>query len=258
MNSLFKRYLLNISYDGTLFHGWQTQSNVRTVQQTIEKSVSEIQKRALNVVGAGRTDSSVHALNQFAHVDLDLNMSTNQLLKAINSRLPRDIRIKSVSRVNSNFHARYSAIERSYMYIFSDKYDLFSRFYKSYIFRKNFDIEIMRKCLDFLIGKHDFKSLSKFNPDNKDQICEVFHIDLVKKDDDFIFSVSANRFLHNMVRRIIGTIINISYFKEDPMILEEIIERKNPSHKLIFTAPPNGLYLYNVKYPKLNRNNQIK
>ncbi|MCD4818494.1 MAG: tRNA pseudouridine(38-40) synthase TruA [Candidatus Cloacimonetes bacterium] len=243
-----KRYLLDLSYDGTFFHGWQIQNETRTVQETLELAISEIHKRKIKVTGAGRTDTKVHALHQFAHVDLELNMTTSQLTKAINSKLPKDVRVNSVTQVHPDFHARYSAIERSYMYLFSDKYDLFSRFHKSYIPHKNFDLEIMKECFAYLLGKHDFTSLSKFNPDLNNQICEITSIDLIKKDDDYIFSISSNRFLHNMIRRIVGTIINISYFQEDPLILEEIILKKNPSHKMIFTAPPNGLYLSDVKY----------
>jgi tRNA pseudouridine38-40 synthase len=245
-----KRFLLRINYDGTNFKGWQSQKHGRTVQDTLESVLSEITKANITVVGSGRTDAGVHAIRQYAHFDLNLNITPDQLIRAINSKLPDDLKITNVFQVVNNFHARYDAEKRVYKYMITSNKSPFNRFYKTCFHRKIIAPENMEKCLHYFIGEYDFTSFSKSNPDIKSNICTINNFELHKENEDLVFILSANRFLHNMVRRIIGTIVNISHANIDPEIINKLINRKNPSHKLISTAPPQGLYLLDVRYPE--------
>ena len=244
-----KRYLIELSYDGTFFHGWQSQPQARTVQDTLEEAITKLQGFPVKVVGSGRTDAGVHAIKQFAHVDLKLSMNREQIKNAVNTFLPVDVIINNIFSVDTEFNARYSAEKRIYLYRFSNKKSVFERYYVASILRKRLNFTRMKETLSYFKGEHDFTSFSKFNPDITNQMCIINEISLSKIDEEYQFVIGANRFLHNMVRRIIGTIMNISHFDEDPKIILELLNRKNPSHKLIYTAPANGLYLKNVFYP---------
>ena len=245
-----KRFLLRINYDGTNFKGWQSQKHGRTVQDTLESVLSEITKANITVVGSGRTDAGVHAIRQYAHFDLNLNITPDQLIRAINSKLPDDLKITNVFQVVNNFHARYDAEKRVYKYVITSNKSPFNRFYKACFHKKIITPENMETCLHYFTGEHDFTSFSKSNPDIKSNICTINNFELHKENEDLVFIISANRFLHNMVRRIIGTIVNISHANIDPEIINKLINKKNPSHKLISTAPPQGLYLLDVRYPE--------
>ena len=244
-----QRLLAKISYDGTNFCGWQIQPTDRTVQQEIEAALTKIAKTEITVVAAGRTDAGVHALDQHIHFDFPLNMTPMQIVKATQTKLAKDIKIVSIAQVKSDFHARYDAFSRSYYYIITRNPDPFNRYYKSSFKHSNIDLETMQSCAKQFIGKHDFTSFSKFNPDIKSTVCTISSFEITQKESDIIFKIAADRFLHNMVRRIIGTIINISDAKEPPQIITKLIEAKSTANKLITTAPPEGLYLENVKYP---------
>ena len=245
-----KRYLMRISYDGTNFNGWQSQKEGRTVQQTIEQVLTKIAKTKISTICAGRTDTGVHALRQYAHFDFPVKMTTEQIRMALTSNLPDDISILKVFRVKEDFSARYTAISRIYKYIITNNKTPFNRFYKSFIPQKSISIDRLMGCLPFFLGEHDFTSFSKYNPDLNHCICNVTNFKVNKVDNDFIFEISANRFLHNMVRRIIGTMINISHTNTDSTIITQLIERKDQKNKLITTSPSHGLYLAEVVYPE--------
>ncbi len=245
-----KRFLMRISYDGTNFNGWQSQKEVRTVQQTIEQVLTKIAKTKISTICAGRTDRGVHALRQYANFDFPLKMTTEQIRMALISNLPEDISILNVFRVKEDFNARYSAISRTYKYIITKNKTPFNRFYKSFIPNKNISLDRLKECLPFFLGKHDFTSFSKYNPDLNHCLCDVINFKVTEKNNDFIFEITANRFLHNMVRRIIGTIINISHTDVDPKIIQDLIKEKDQKNKLITTSPSQGLYLAEVVYPE--------
>lgn len=245
-----KRILLRLAYDGTDFCGWQTQKSGRTVQQTIEKALFELAGEKIAVTGSGRTDSGVHALRQYAHFDLPLKMTTDQLVRAMRTKLPHDIGMMKAFEVKDDFNARYDAFRRSYRYIITRERTPFNRFHKSFIPRLRLDNERIKAALPYFLGEHDFTSFSKLNPDLKHNFCDLQQFDVSFENDDIIFEISANRFLHNMVRRLVGTVINISHTETDPSIIQELIGRKNPSHRLIQTAPAQGLYLREVHYPE--------
>jgi tRNA pseudouridine38-40 synthase len=247
-----KRFLMQLSYDGTFFSGWQTQPQVRTVQQVLEPTLSKIAKQTTPIVGSGRTDAGVHALNQYAHFDFPISMQPKQIVAALNSLLPEDILIKQIWEVPADFHARYDASKRTYLYIITKKRTPFNRFYQSYFPKKNLNISIIDQAAQLFLGKHDFTAFSKFNPDVKTQICEIYNFNCYENTDTITLQIEANRFLHNMVRRVVGTLVNISHKEQEISIITELLAARSPQSNLISTAPPQGLYLQNVEYPNLS------
>ncbi|MCF7859579.1 MAG: tRNA pseudouridine(38-40) synthase TruA [Candidatus Cloacimonetes bacterium] len=244
-----KNYLVKLSYDGSNFCGWQIQKKGRTVQQVLESALTKIAKTEIKTTASGRTDAGVHALSQYVNFKFPITMTTRQIQLAIQSKLPADVFILEVRSVPDHFHARYDASSRTYQYILTTKYSPFTRSYKSYLPNLEIDPKIVRNCLKYFIGKHDLTSFSKFNPDIKSNICDVELFTLKKVVEDYIFAINANRFLHHMVRRIVGTILNIARTGSNPQIIQELMLAKTPNNKLITTAPPNGLYLIKVEYP---------
>ena len=245
-----KRYLLRISYDGNAFSGWQSQKEDRTVQQVIENALSEIAKKSVKITCAGRTDAGVHALRQYAHFDFDQDMTAKQIKFALQAKLPADVSIQKVFAVIEDFNARYDAINRTYRYLLTKQRTPFNRYYKSFLPKKNIRKKIIRNCLPFFLGIHDFTSFSKYNPDLNNCLCEITQLNFKDTGNEYVFTISANRFLHNMVRRIVGTIINISHFEMKPEIIRDLIDARDQNNKLIETAPPQGLYIEEVEYPK--------
>lgn len=244
-----QRFCLTISYDGTHFCGWQSQKQGRTVQQTLEKALSTIAKQPISVVGSGRTDAGVHALAQCAHVDLPVNIEPQQLVRAINTKLPNDVAVIDAHAVSGQFHARYDAFRRTYLYRLTLQRTPFNRDFCSFIPKLRINPDSIVQSLPFFLGEHDFTSFSKFNPDIKSTVCNIEKCELTRRENELQFTISANRFLHNMVRRIVGSVVLIGHHGEDPSIIGDLLELKNPSHRLIATAPPQGLYLTQVDYP---------
>ncbi len=242
------RYLVKLQYDGHLFSGWQIQTNQRTVQGEIEKALAIIAKINIRITGSGRTDSGVHALEQYAHFDLPFEIKAAALVKAMNSLLPGDIRIIDAQGIIDTFNARYDAYQRSYIYRFSFDDNPFQRYYVSQIKKKRFDKEVFSRSLKLFTGKHDFYSFSKYNPDIKSTICTVQEIKYRSAGSIEEVIISADRFLHNMVRRIIGSSINVGHEKKDPVIISELLDNPVSGQPIIYTAPPEGLYLQHVHY----------
>lgn len=242
--------LIKISYDGTDFSGWQIQKEGRTVQQTLENALHRISKEEIKTISAGRTDAGVHAIGQYANFLFPIKMTPTQIKLALRSNLPLDISISHVYQVTNDFNARYNALSRTYKYVLTKKITPFNRRYKSFIPKMNLESERMNKCMDYFVGRHNFTSFAKFNPDMNNYFCNVLKFEMNETEKDFRFVIQANRFLHNMVRRIIGTIINVSNTKTDVEIIEKLLSAETPDNKLISTAPPNGLYLLDVEYPK--------
>ncbi len=244
-----QKFLIKISYDGSCYHGWQIQPNGISVQEVIEKCLKQIAKQAIPIVGSGRTDTGVHATCQYAHFNFPINMSPKQLRLALRTKLPDSIRVTEAFIVPESFHARYDAYKRGYKYILTRKKNPFNRLYKSFIPYKELDIDRMRACVPYLLGQHDFTSFCKPNPQIKSNVCDLYKVDIVENGFDIEFYISANRFLHNMVRRIVGTLVSFSHEKFDPAMIKDLMDAKKANQNIIFTAPPNGLYLREVLYP---------
>ena len=239
---------MRLAYDGSKFYGWQVQVQSPTVQERLEGALSAIAKERIKVIGAGRTDSGVHALAQVAHFDFPLNMSTEQIMLALRSKLPPEIQVHQIDEVALDFHARYDAIERTYRYIITFCPTPFNYYYKAYFHRYKICAEKFRACIPFFMGEHDFTSFAKPNPEIPNHVCNImdFRIDMV--DADMVIEITANRFLHNMVRRMVGSMISVSHNSLEPNIITEWINAKKHEQKNYITAPPNGLYLKCVKY----------
>ena len=258
-----KRFLLNLMYDGSELHGWQIQPDTRTVQAIIENKLSQMNRCPITVYGSGRTDSNVHATDQFAHFDSKIDISAQLYKKALNSMLPRDVRVKKVWEVNSNFHARYCAFNRVYHYLIAIKKNPFYRNYSAFFHFTNDPISFFNETSKNFIGEHDFSTFSKFNPTIKSQYCKIQKIHFIPYRNFLIVSISANRFLHNMVRRIVGTLVVLYQRKLPPETIKQLLEQKNPKQTLVYTAPAEGLYLVKVRYPiqftqKYNPSDSIK
>ncbi len=243
------RYLAKVAYDGTNFCGWQIQKQDRTVQGEIEKAISRIVKHEVPIIGSGRTDAGVHALGQYFHFDLEAGMTPRQLMLAIQSKLNCEIQIKEIFTVTDDFHARFKACQRTYLYVIARTRTPFNRFYKTWFPARRIIFKKLEDCLPYFVGEHDFVSFSKFNPQIKSTICKINSFSFRENTEDIILEISADRFLHNMVRRIVGTMINISHTNVDPQIINDLMEAKSPENKLISTAPAEGLYLLDVDYP---------
>ncbi|MCD6180904.1 MAG: tRNA pseudouridine(38-40) synthase TruA [Candidatus Cloacimonetes bacterium] len=245
-----QRYLLHISYDGTDFCGWQSQSDGRTVQQTIEKALSILAKQPITIFGSGRTDAGVHAIDQTAHVDFPIQMEPQQIIRGLRSHLPMDVCVHHIEPVSGDFHARYQAFRRTYRYRLCLEKTPFNNRFCSFMPHRRICPETIAAVLPYFEGTHDFTSFSKFNPKIASTVCQMYQCTMENLDNELQFTVSANRFLHHMVRRIVGTAVLIGHHKESPKIIETLFEQKDPRNKLIATAPPQGLYLLKVEYPQ--------
>lgn len=241
---------MKISYDGMAFHGWQKQHNAISVQQTMESVFEDIAKEPIDIVCAGRTDTGVHAESQYAHFDFPVNMSGEQIRLAANVRLPHSIRVLNAIPVSSDFHARYDAFERSYEYRLAKTLTPFNRNFSGFIRYRHMDTQKLQEAIPFFMGSHDYSSFGRPNPEIPNRICNVKILTVREEDEYYIFNVTADRFLHNMVRRIVGLLINIGTTPMKPEIVSELLDQRDPNQRLIMTAPPQGLYLVGVGYPE--------
>jgi len=244
-----KRYAILFSYDGSKFYGWQRQVQSPTVQECIENALFRIAKKTVKVVSAGRTDTGVHALGQVAHFDIDLCIPPHKFVLALNSYLGHFIKVIDLVEVSNDFHARYDAILRVYKYIITLNRTPFNYHYKSYFPRYLIDIEKFQGCIDYFLGEQDFTSFSKPNPDVTNHVCDVKKLTIDLIDDDIVIEITANRFLHHMVRRVIGALLSVSHKSLDPSIIKNWIENKKHNQRNYSTATPNGLYLSKIIYP---------
>ena len=240
------RYLLHISYLGTNYSGWQIQKNANTIQGLIMEGFHLILDKSISlIVGAGRTDAGVHAVNFFAHFDYYF-IDVDKLRYKLNRLLPDDIVIHSIRNVSDDYHARFSALSRTYEYWISTVKDPFL-INRSYFFFQELDFNLMNQSAKMLIGTHDFGAFSKSKPDNP--MCSIKSAVWVKSKNMLIFSIKADRFLHNMVRCIVGTLVKVGMHKMSLDDFSQVLVDGSQS-KLAYSVPASGLYLMNVKYPK--------
>lgn len=241
------RYKCVVTYDGTCFHGFQTQNNLRTVQEEIEHVLLIINKKKTIIYPSGRTDSGVHAIGQVFHFDTDIVMKEENMRNAINSRLPKDIYIKKVEIVSEDFHARFSVLKKEYhYYIDFGEFDPLKRNYRYYFPYKKIDRNLLYQASQMFVGEHDFKSFTK-NKDLTDTTRIIYSIDFVWENDLLCIKIVGNGFMHNMVRILVAMWLECARGKYSLSDLKTILEEKNR----VFapkTAPASGLYLYNVYY----------
>jgi len=241
------RYFLELSYNGKAYHGWQNQPNAISVQEVLEKALTTLIKEPIDVVGAGRTDAGVHALQMFAHFDCSLKLDLVKFKYRLNSFLPKDIAVHDIFEVKNNAHARFDAVSRTYLYRISKEKDVFN-FSSAYQINMELDIKKMNEASKILFEYTDFECFSKSNTDVKTFNCEVVEADWAEEGNELHFTIGADRFLRNMVRAIVGTLISIGSGKMDIESLHAIIKSKNRS-EAGYSVPAHALYLSKIEYP---------
>jgi tRNA pseudouridine38-40 synthase len=244
-----KRYFMHLCYKGTNYNGWQIQPGKPTIQETIENSLEILLKQKISITGCGRTDTGVHARNFFAHFDIvppHLELMSNIVYK-INCLLPSDIKIFGIYRVKTDSHARFDAVCRHYKYYISQQKEIFHTDYVWQMFKK-LDVDKMNEAALLLINYSDFTSFSKLHTNVKTNICKIIFAQWTYEDEFLVFSIKADRFLRNMVRAIVGTLIDVGKNKISINEFCTIIEHKDRT-EAGSSVPANGLFLENVEYP---------
>ena len=241
------RYFIELSYDGTPFVGWQRQPSGDSVQSCLEDALSILFRKPLSIVGAGRTDAGVHAHQMFAHVDLDELIDQNLRFR-LNKLLPKEIAIQNIIAVSQDAHARFDAVSRSYRYHITTQKNPFLQ-KRSYQFAKPLDVELMNQAAKILIDHEDFKCFSKSKTDVKTYICNIQHAHWQQEGSELVFFIKANRFLRNMVRAIVGSLIEVGLRKISISDFEAIIVSRDRS-QAGYSVPAHGLYLECINYPK--------
>ena len=242
------RYFLELSYKGTNYHGWQYQPNAISIQEKINDGLTKLLKVKINVMGAGRTDAGVHASQMFAHFDVDTEFDKEGILFKLNSFLPDDIVVHRFVKVDDKAHTRFDAVSRTYEYrIFIGRnpfmLDMTWQFY-----HQTLDIDKMNEAATLLLNYQDFKCFSKSKVDVKTYNCDISEAYWELTDSMLVFHISANRFLRNMVRAIVGTLVNIGLHKSTIDDFKKIIESRDRS-QAGFSVPAKGLFLTRIEYP---------
>ena len=243
-----KRYFIELAYNGSAYHGWQRQPNAISIQQVLEEALSKLKRESISLMGAGRTDTGVHARQMFAHFDVVEEIANPQeLVFLLNGFLKDDIAIKAIRRVQSDAHARFDATARDYEYHISTAKDPFNAPLHYYL-KNSPDIELMNQAAKILLLHEDFQCFSRSNTDVKTFLCNIKNATWQQEASSLLFSISANRFLRNMVRAIVGTLLEVGYKKREVKDIEKLIKSKDRG-EAGFSAPAQGLYLSRIEYP---------
>lgn len=242
------RYFIELQFKGKKFHGWQFQPDATTVQGELNDKLSLLVNRQIETVGAGRTDSGVHARYFVAHFDMDVKINNlSKLVHKLNNFLHKDICIIGIHPVSNDSHARFSALSRTYKYYISDRKDVFRRDAAWQLFSK-LDLDTMNAGASEILKHSDFTSFSKLHTDVKTNTCKISTSYWKRKEHMLIYTITADRFLRNMVRSIVGTLIRMGKGKLSIDDFIEIIKSKDRS-KAGESAPAQGLFLYDIEYP---------
>lgn len=247
-----QRFFIELSYNGTAYHGWQIQPNALTVQECLDKALSVYFRQVVQTLGCGRTDTGVHATQFFAHFDLQ-DIETHRVVAAIggiNALLPYDIAVSRIFKVADDAHARFHADSRSYKYYLHQHKDPF-KLDRSWLYKGPLNVVAMAEAADMLKSFTDFSCFSKSNTQTLTNNCKITRADFEETDGGLIFTIQADRFLRNMVRAIVGTLIRVGNGEITPAQLPAIIESKNRSNAGQ-SVPACGLYLVEVTYPFVN------
>ena len=240
------RYFIKLAYNGTHYHGWQYQPNASSVQETMSKAFSVLLNTEIVLTGAGRTDTGVHAKEMYAHFDFDSSFDCQNLVHKLNSYLPKDIAVFSIIPVHDDAHTRFDALKRTYEYRINTFKDVFLQDL-SWYFHQDLDLDLMNQAAKLLFNHTNFQCFSKVNTDVNTFDCTIFEAYWKRENNSLIFTISANRFLRNMVRAIVGTLVNVGLHKITLADFNEIIESKNRNNAG-FSVPAHGLYLTEIEY----------
>lgn len=237
---------LTLEYDGTDFVGWQSQTNGRSVQDEITNVLDQVLQEPINLIGAGRTDSGVHARGQVANFKTNSTLGLGSILSALNGTIPEDIYIHAAEEVDEKFHARFDARERMYKYYISLKPTAIARQYQWYV-KYDLNIGLMNEVAKQLLGERDFESFTKSEALVPHHRCTVFHSEWTSTSGMLIYEIRANRFLHGMVRALVGTMVDIGRGYIPATQFQEIMEAKD-RRKAGMAVPPSGLFLEEILY----------
>lgn len=241
------RYFIYFSFDGTNYHGWQIQPNGISVQEQLETALSTLLRERVPVVGAGRTDAGVHARKIVAHFDINQKIDGKQLVYKLNRLLPRDMAVYRIEEVESTKHARFSALSRTYRYYITTNRDPFTRMF-SWQTNYELDFALMNEAAAILLEYEDFAAFCKSHSDAKTTICNVMSAKwYMTSDTSWYFEITANRFLRNMVRAIVGTLVEVGRHRITINEFRRIIESKQRT-KAGESMPGNALFLYDIGY----------
>ncbi len=243
------RIALRVEYDGSQYHGWQSQTGLRTVQQVLEQALGRIADHDISVVCAGRTDTGVHGTHQIIHFDSSNERPIRSWVHGANSFLPKDVCVRWGREVSEQFHARYSAISRNYRYV------IHNTSIRPALLRSNvtwqyrqLDHRLMHQAAQYLLGEQDFTSFRSVECQSKTPMRNILKLDVTRKDDFVIIDIVANAFLHHMVRNIAGVLMSVGSGRKPVAWVNDVLNAKD--RKLgAETAPPYGLYLVGVTYP---------
>ena len=241
------RYFLQIAYRGTHYHGWQVQQNATTVQGVIQQCLGQVLRREVQIVGSSRTDTGVHARQQFAHVDLPLGLDLEHLHYQANAVLPPDIALEAIRPVKPTAHARFDALARTYLYTIVQAKAPFQQD-TSYWLRGALDIAKMNEAAAILCHKQDFKSLCKVRPVDRHFLCTIMEASWLVQKEQLVFRIKANRFLQGMVRIIVSFLLKIGQGQWSLADFEALIDQKG-REEAVFLVPARGLALTEVAYP---------
>jgi len=242
------RFLIKFSYDGTNYSGFQAQKGLDTIEKRINEALTKINNgKKTSITATGRTDKGVHALSQYGHCDISVNITEKKLKKAMNSNLPNDIHVIEAKQVDDDFHARYNVKEKTYKYILNQgEYNPLER---NYVFQYNYDLDVksMKEAIKYFLGKHDFRAFVTDNKEKDNCIREITKVDIKEEDKKIIFTFTGDGFLRYQIRNMVGILIRVGENKLSPEKIKEILESKDRT-KSGKTAPAEGLYLVDVKY----------
>ena len=241
------RYFFEITYNGSRYHGWQSQANATGIQEVVQGVLSKLLRQSISIVGSGRTDTGVHCVQQYFHADIDKSFDAKSLLIRLNSFLPADIAIRTVRKVKAQASARYDAFSRTYQYHITQAKNPLRKGLAFY-FHKNLDLPTLNRAASLLVGTHDFKCFSKVKTDVDHFVCEVKRAQWNQKGDLLVLTITANRFLRGMVRAIVGTLLDVGTKKITLEDFKHILTSKDRRNAGM-NVPAEGLFLMQVKYP---------
>lgn len=258
------KYFIRLSYNGSPFSGWQIQKNAASVQEEVQKALSVLLKEEIEITGAGRTDTGVNAVNYIAHAEISSQTAIEGSFKEdfiykINAILPREIQIHDIRMMHPEAHARFDAVSRTYKYFITLAADPFDRQFTYFYKKGRLDFEAMNKAAENFLGRHDFSSLEKTGGQNRTSICTVTEagwrkldrpepFDTINTGCTYVFTVTADRFLRNMVRAMVGSLMEVGEGKRDPEWTARLLEEKNRC-AAGNSVPGNALFLYGIEYP---------
>lgn len=240
--------MLTIEFDGTDFSGWQIQPNDITVEQTLEDAFSRVLQTPIDLIGQGRTDAGVHARGQVAHVDIPAEVKLQKVIQGVNGLVGEKIQVVSFSPVSDEFHARFDAESREYEYTFIQR-NMPLRRHHAWMLQHPTDTQILCKLAEEIYGEHDFSGFSKYNKDNYTTLCAVYKSAFEIDGEIIRYRIRANRFLRNMVRRLVGTMVRVAQGKMEIADFKKVLNQENTKIPT-YTAPGHGLVLQKVFYKK--------